>query len=416
MDVQINKKLFIVYSEKWKAIRFIVSVTFPKSHSEHLTTRIKITMEKQKIYFPNLNGLRFIAAMMVLFPHVEQIKQMKNIENYLYLYPFETGKLGVTLFFVLSGFLITYLLLAEEHSFKRISIRKFYVRRILRIWPLYFIIIILAFFILPNINLFTLPSYGKDVIYSNLLLKLFLFAIFFPNLALSLFGIVPYASHTWSIGTEEQYYLFWPVLLKIFKKYRIILMLFIIFSYLAFFEILSTHYSNILPYKNIIQAFWSSFKIDCMAIGGIYAILLFQKNKVLNLIQNNTVFYLTITLVLFLILKGIHIPYFHFEFYSVLFGIIILNFASNNKIKISLENRLLNYLGNISYGLYMYHPIGIVLALTISISIGSTTNWLIYPLSFILTIILAGLSYKFIESFFLKFKDKFSIVLSGNRG
>ena len=77
-------------------------------------------MEKQKIYFPNLNGLRFIAAMMVLFPHIEQIKKVKNIENYLYIYPFETGKLGVTLFFVLSGFLITYLLLAEEHSFKRV--------------------------------------------------------------------------------------------------------------------------------------------------------------------------------------------------------------------------------------------------------------------------------------------------------
>ena len=114
-------------------------------------------------------------------------------------------------------------------------------------------------------------------------------------------------------------------------------------------------------------------------------------------------------------LKGIHLPYIHYEFYSVLFGIIILNFASNDKIKISLENKLLNYLGNISYGLYMYHPVGIVLALAISTSIGFTRNWFIYSLSFILTIILAGLSYKYFESFFLKFKDKFSIVLSGNR-
>jgi peptidoglycan/LPS O-acetylase OafA/YrhL len=227
--------------------------------------------------------------------------------------------------------------------------------------------------------------------------------------------VVPYASHTWSIGTEEQYYLVWPIILKYFKNYRKILMIFIIFSYLAFKAILSTHYSDILPYKNVIKAFWSSFNIDCMAIGGIYAILLFQKNKFLKLIQNKTVFYLTITLVAFLMLKGIHIPYIHYEFYSVLFGIIILNFASSDKIKISLENRLFKYLGNISYGLYMYHPIGIVLALAISISIGLTTNWFIYPLSFTLTIIIAGLSYKYFESFFLKFKDKFSIVLSGNR-
>jgi len=377
----------------------------------------KITMEKQKIYFPNLNGLRFIAAFLVIIHHIEQFKSIYSIENYWGEIPFIgiIGKLGVVLFFVLSGFLITYLLLTEEHSFKKISILKFYVRRMLRIWPLYFLIIILAFFVLPNISIFTLPGYGKDVIYSNLFLKLFLYAIFFPNLVLSLLGIVPYASHTWSIGTEEQYYLVWPIILKYFKKYRMILMLFIIFSYLAFGKMLSTHYSDILPYKNVIKAFWSSFNIDCMAIGGIFAIMLFQKNKFLKLIQNNTVFYLTITLVIFLMLKGIYIPYIHYEFYSVLFGIIILNFASNDKIKISLENRLFNYLGNISYGLYMYHPIGIVLALAISISIGLATNWLIYPLSFTLTIIIAGLSYKYFESFFLKFKDKFSIVLSGNR-
>jgi peptidoglycan/LPS O-acetylase OafA/YrhL len=373
-------------------------------------------MDKQKIYFPNLNGLRFIAAFLVIIHHIEQIKSISKIDNYLETIPFVgiIGKLGVVLFFVLSGFLITYLLLAEDHAYKNISIRKFYIRRMLRIWPLYFLIIILAFFILPNIDLFTLPGYGKEVIYSNLVLKLFLYALFFPNLVLSLLGVVPYASHTWSIGTEEQYYLVWPIILKYFKKYRIILMLIIIIFYLVFNKLLSTHYSDILPYKSVIRAFWSSFNIDCMAIGGIYAILLFQKNKFLKLIQNNTVFYLTITLVTFLMLKGIYIPYIHYEFYSVLFGIIILNFASNNNIKISLENRVLNYLGNISYGLYMYHPIGIVLALAISISIGITTNWLIYPLSFTFTIIIAGLSYKYFEAFFQKFKSKFSNIISGN--
>lgn len=373
-------------------------------------------MDKQKIYFPNLNGLRFIAAFLVIIHHIEQIKSISKIDNYSETIPFVgiIGKLGVVLFFVLSGFLITYLLLAEDHSFKNISIRKFYIRRMLRIWPLYFLIIILAFLILPNIDLFTLPGYGKEVIYSNLLLKLFLYAIFFPNLVLSLLGVVPYASHTWSIGTEEQYYLVWPIILKYFKKYRIILMLIIIIFYLVFNKLLSTHYSDILPYKSVIRAFWSSFNIDCMAIGGIYAILLFQKNKFLKLIQNNTVFYITIILATFLMLKGIYIPYIHYEFYSVLFGIIILNFASNDNIKISLENKVLNYLGNITYGLYMYHPIGIVLALAISISIDFTTNWLIYPLSFILTIIIAGLSYKYFEAFFLKFKNKFSNIISGN--
>jgi peptidoglycan/LPS O-acetylase OafA/YrhL len=373
-------------------------------------------MEKQKIYFPNLNGLRFIAAFLVIIQHIEQFKSIFKIDNYIEKLPFFSaiGELGVILFFVLSGFLITYLLLIEEHLFKKISIRKFYLRRMLRIWPLYFFILILAFFVLPNVGLFILPGYGKDIIYCNLFYKLLLYVLFFPNLVLMMYGIVPYASQTWSIGTEEQYYFIWPIILKYFKKNRIILMFFIIFSYLAFTRILLTHYADILPYKNIIKAFWSKFPIQCMAIGGIFSILLYQKNTIIKLIQNTFLFYLTIILVLFLILKSIYLPY-YFEIYSVLFGIIILNFAANDKIKISLENRGLNYLGNISYGLYMYHPIGIVSAIAISSSIGFTNNWIIYPLSFIFTIIFAGLSYKYFESFFLKFKNKFSIVLSGNR-
>ena len=373
-------------------------------------------MKKQKIYFPNLNGLRFIAAFLVIIHHLEQLKSISKIENYWDAIPFIgiIGKLGVILFFVLSGFLITYLLLAEENSFKKISIKEFYMRRILRIWPLYFLIITLAFVVLPNIELFTLPGYSKDVIYSNLAWKLILYAIFFPNLVLSLLGTVPYASHTWSIGTEEQFYLVWPVILKYIKKHRILLMVGIIISYLAIKFFLLTSFGNYIPYSNVIRAFWNSFPIDCMAIGGLYSILLFQKSKYLKYIIRNDLFYFSICLMTLFMIKGIYIPYIHYEFYSVFFGLIIINFAVNKKIKISLENTILNYLGNISYGIYMYHPIGIVLTLYISLSFDIHTNWLIYPLSLILTITMAGLSYKYFESFFLKFKVRFSKILSGN--
>lgn len=373
-------------------------------------------MQKQKVYFPNLNGLRFIAALLVIIHHIEQFKSIIKLDNYLYKIPFVLiiGKIGVVLFFVLSGFLITYLLLAEENSFKTISVKKFYIRRILRIWPLYFLIIILAFLVLPHISIFTLPGFGKDVIYAELFLKLFLYVIFFPNLVLSLLGMVPYVSHTWSIGTEEQYYLVWPVILKYFKKHRLLLMLIIIAAYLAVSQILSAHYPASLPYKKVFVAFWAGFNIDCMAIGGIYAILLFQKNRLLKILLNNYLVYATIILVIVLLVTGFIFPFLHYELYSVLFGIVILNFAANDKMKISLENRLFNYLGNISYGLYMYHPVGIVLALRIGLAINLSTNWFFYPLSLIITICLAGLSYKYYESFFLKFKNTFARVISGN--
>ena len=373
-------------------------------------------MAKQKIYFPNLNGLRFIAAFLVIIHHIEQIKSISNVSSYWGTIPFIgiIGKLGVILFFVLSGFLITYLLLAEEKSFKKISIKKFYMRRIIRIWPLYFLIIILAFFILPNIELFTLPGYSKEVVYSNLIWKLLLYVIFFPNLVLTLLGIVPYASHTWSIGTEEQFYLVWPVILKYVKRHRILLMVVIIISYLAVKFLLLTSFVDYIPYSYVIKSFWNSFPIDCMAIGGLYSILLFQKSRYLKYILRNDLFYFSICLVTLFMIIGVNIPYIHYEFYSVFFGLIIINFAVNDKMKISLENNILNYLGNISYGLYMYHPIGIVLALSIGLSFDIQTNWFIYPLSFIFTILIAGLSYKYFESFFLKFKVQFSKIQSGN--
>jgi len=391
---------------------FFVYMQVRHKHRKTETTK----MNKQKIYFPNLSGLRFIASFLVVIHHIELMKANSKTDNYWGVNPFIgiIGKLGVVLFFVLSGFLITYLLLAEEQSFNKISIKNFYIRRILRIWPLYYLIVILAFLVLTNIELFTLPGQGKDVIYSNLISKLILYAIFLPNLTFSLYGQDPYIFQTWSIGTEEQFYLMWPILFKYLKNSRMFLMFFIIVFYIFFARVLASDYFNIIPYKDVIRAFWSKFNIDCMAIGGIYAILLFQKSNFLKLLQNKILFYLTLILVIFLMIEGVYIPYIHYEFYSVLFGIIILNFAANDKIKISLENRFLNYLGNISYGLYMYHLIGIALALAITRSINFTTNWLLYPLSFILTIIIAGLSYRYFETFFLKFKYKFSNIISGN--
>lgn len=365
-----------------------------------------------KIYFPNLNGLRVIAAFLVLIHHIEQFKSILNIDNYWNVgFVGLVGQLGVILFFVLSGFLITYLLLAEEESFQKISIRKFYARRILRIWPLYLLIIGMAFFILPNISIFNLPGLGKEIVEENLLLKLFLYVIFMPNLVFSIFGVIPYASHTWSIGVEEQFYLVWPILLKYFKRYRIALMISIVILYLIISIILG---SNLIPFRQVINSFWYFFNIDCMAIGGIFAIFLFQKDKILKILLNNFVFYSTLILVTILMAKGVYIPYIHFEFYSGLFGIIILNFAANPKIGITLENPILNYLGKISYGIYMFHSIGIILAINTAKYTRFESNILIYPMSFLITILFAGISHKYFESFFLQFKAKFSNILSGS--
>ena len=108
-----------------------------------------------KIYFQNLNGLRFFAALLVIIHHIEQMKNSLGLENNWNLpVVLVIGKLGVILFFVLSGFLITYLLLEEERYTQTISIKDFYMRRILRIWPLYFLILLISFFVLTYVPFF----------------------------------------------------------------------------------------------------------------------------------------------------------------------------------------------------------------------------------------------------------------------
>ena len=100
----------------------------------------------KKIFFPNLNGVRAIAAFMVIVYHVEDIKELFGLPNFPHHDPMgnDLGGLGVTLFFVLSGFLITYLLLNEKSACGTVSLRDFYIRRVLRIWPLYYLIVVFA--------------------------------------------------------------------------------------------------------------------------------------------------------------------------------------------------------------------------------------------------------------------------------
>jgi peptidoglycan/LPS O-acetylase OafA/YrhL len=378
-----------------------------------------------RVYFPNLNGLRFIAALLVIIHHIEQLKYIYGMPNdFSSSFVQIIGELGVILFFVLSGFLITYLLLEEEKRTDTIAVRNFYIRRILRIWPLYFLIVFAALFLLPNLPLFVLPEYGRDVIYEDLPSKILLYVFFLPNLVSPLFGVVPYASLTWSIGTEEQFYLIWPPILKIVKKYRTLLMFMILFGYLLFARALYSSRTDFIPFKYELNAFWQSFNITSMAIGGFFALLLHSKSPALKIFLNKYLFYTVLGFTSWLLYQGIYFPhitvndlpfpYLYKEFYSLWFGIIILNFAANKDIFISLEAKPLRYLGKISYGLYIYHPIAIVAALHALRWLGAPSNASIYSLSLILTVLLAGVSYRYFESYFLNFKAGFTRVASGD--
>ncbi len=373
---------------------------------------------KDKIYFPNLNGLRFIAALLVIIHHLEQLLSAFGLKNYWDNPVIESiGGLGVELFFVLSGFLISYLLFTEEQRTSTISIKDFYIRRVLRIWPLYYLIGFLAFFLLPNISMFNIPVWG-DQLSANFDLSLLLYILFLPNLLLAGYGIVvPYASQSWSVGVEEQFYLIWPIIMKFFK-HKLVALLLVIFGYLFFqflgFRIIK-HYITWSSELDLIRAFWGSFHIQCMAIGGIYAYLFYKKHRILKFILHPVTFIFITFLTIIMILFSLHVPYISRELFALLFGCIIVNLASDKQKGLFLENRLFNYLGKISYGLYMFHVIAIVISINIFQYYNMLhSHFLLLITSILITISISSVSYYLIEKRFISLKARYSKVISGD--
>tara|TARA_B100000963_G_C22262088_1_gene508951 strand:+ start:52 stop:399 length:348 start_codon:yes stop_codon:yes gene_type:complete len=113
-------------------------------------------------------------------------------------------------------------------------------------------------------------------------------------------------------------------------------------------------------------------------------------------------------MVCFLIFSGVNFLFFHYEVYAILFGIIVLNLSSNNSLSRILENNLFNFLGKISFGIYMYHPFAIILTINFFIYFNYLNNIALLFLSLVITLVLAGISFFYFEKFFLLKKNKYS--------
>ena len=143
----------------------------------------------------------------------------------------ENGGFGVQLFFILSGYLIATLLLREEARFGRISLRSFWIRRILRIWPLYYLILVIGFGLIPAFEgQITTPGY-RDM----LRIHLIPFLAFLGNWSMALVTPLPdWLSILWSVCVEEQFYLIVPLLIALVApQYRLPLVVALIVASIA---------------------------------------------------------------------------------------------------------------------------------------------------------------------------------------
>lgn len=375
---------------------------------------------KVKVYFPGLNALRFFAAFLVFASHVELLKSRKGFDSYYNTPTFlELGGSAVTFFFVLSGFLITYLLFIEKEVAGKISLSQFYLRRVLRIWPLYYIVVLAGFFLIPHIPYLQNSISGE--LYVDFNPKLLLFLLLMPNISYILYPHTPYISPAWSIGVEEQFYLAWPWLLsRTERPLRLFLFLIAgIYIIKAFFKILQTVPD--IKAQEVSQTILNIMyfaRFECMIIGSICAYILHRKKvAILKLLYNKYLqIFCYMTIIVFLA-TGFKIPAFNHIIYSIIFGIIILNIAANPDSIFKPENKILNYLGQISFGLYMYHElaIGISVRFLQDLSLNfnyANSNAILYIFALLLTIGVASLSYYLLEKPFLKLKRKFSIISS----
>ncbi|WP_027420647.1 acyltransferase family protein [Crocinitomix catalasitica] len=382
----------------------------------------------KSIFFKGLNEIRAIAAVFVVFHHIELYKHRDGLislyDTNLNYFISHLGKNGVYIFFVLSGFLITYLLLSEKSQKNKIDIRKFYFRRILRIWPLYYLIVFFSFVIIPfGANYFEIFQ-NETHYFSRVLmlqddpyLTLLLFVLFLPNLALMLKPAVVGASQSWSVGVEEQFYIVWPHLVNKSKNKFILLGLFFLIAIAPIYPILLRSIN--LKASEFLIFMIKLIPIHFMAIGGIGGFLLFYYRIQIERVLNFRFAFLlnTMIIIIFFCVN------FNFALKNLFFaGFIMIEilFVSSDLFKRNLRNYTLDYLGKISYGIYMYHPLIMYICFALCNEYIPKTNLFLYNIAvygsiFIGSILISKISFIYFEKWFIDLKNKnFTVLKSGS--
>lgn len=359
-------------------------------------------MNHKKIYFGNLDALRTIAFLLVFWQHSfgHYSKDLNNLgfNQTLANKFFYTGGAGVYIFFVLSGFLITYLLFEERKKNRKINLLYFYARRTLRIWPLYYLICFAGIFVFPAF-IDSVSFIGDKILNLSFLNN------FDPKVSKSaITGIA------WSVAIEEQFYLLWPIIFIFFKGRYLNIIALLIFIGSSFYVFNAQDYFK--------QYYHTFSNIRFLMIGCLGAILYHnKKSQIKNLINNKkiTLFRLISLTVFIFIISPFATPassFLELIILPLLYLLIIIYLCEKKSIK----NNKLSKLGKYTYGMYFYHPTIILIFKIIFYKLDLQYQnhfWihlLMIILSLIITVIIAIFSYKYFESYFLKLKNKLTMI------
>jgi peptidoglycan/LPS O-acetylase OafA/YrhL len=377
---------------------------------------------KPRVFFPNLDGLRFVCFFMVFLFHINKsvtenyAASQKEIPGFFKIFSllFQNGNLGVNFFFVLSGFLITFLLIKEKEYTGKIHVGNFYVRRMLRIWPLFYLCVFIGFVVFPGVAHLVgmgTEEHARPLYYLLFINNFDVIETGHPNSLI--LGIL------WSIAIEEQFYLSWPLLLSFlplrFFKYACL----VILGGSLVFRLIYHDQPDVLYFNTFAV-------IGDMALGGLFAYLTSYPNKFLDYITHlsriKIIAIYVIAAGLFLLRRKLFYSGFPYSavperlIIAVFFALIIVeqNFSKRSFYKFS-HFKLMTRLGIYTYGLYCLHFIGIYAALAIVRQAGGNefsllTNLVQALLALFITIGLSLLSYHLFEKKFLTLKDRFAFI------
>jgi peptidoglycan/LPS O-acetylase OafA/YrhL len=358
-----------------------------------------------------------LAAVAVVVTHTEYLRASWGLQSGHALAPIANlGTHGVTLFFCLSGFLITSLLSVEQARTGRIDIRRFYLRRALRIWPLYFLTLAMGLVAAPAL----LPNLGfrdaGELLHTH---YPWLLAFMLPNVAIVRYGSLLGLSVLWSVGVEEQFYAVWPWVVRRFQS----VLSRMVAAALLLAPLVRCCFAAALPPEaesgslRPLLALARLFPVESLAAGALLALAL-QRGKMWPRVGSTAVAAgVTLLCLLWLWFAEPYHPLFHLSsalLWSALLAVVVSRGALGGG-----AGAVLQRVGEVSYGVYLYHTFVIAAVLLLLRRAGLHDGLLHHVATYLLvfgaTFALSSGSYRWFETPFLQLKERFAVVASSAR-
>jgi peptidoglycan/LPS O-acetylase OafA/YrhL len=359
------------------------------SHQKFLQVRI----------FGALDGLRALSIIGVIWLHAwivsPSYERLKSIPI------LRMGGFGVDVFFAISGFLITTLLLREKHKSGQISLRAFYIRRTLRIWPLYYAT--LAFYIL--LVLLVQRGTGRDHVFFHYLPGYLTFTYtWFLGWATS--GAI--FNFGWSLSVEEQFYVLWAPMLRILRGFwpAVLMVLLIAVRVAALYGLLW----RILSPTSLAGRIAANISI-AICLGVLLALAL-DSESFFKLASSILAYKWSAPCALALLLVSLVpkssplVDLFQAATLPLLVGACVIR--EDNGLAPFLRVRPLAHIGTVSYGMYMLNTLTLDGLHPLLTRLGVTNPVAVFVPFLIITVVVASLSYRYFESPFLKLKSRFN--------